>query len=57
MTRVAAFILVWGICLAAWGTHIIFCLENGRWGFLIAGALAFPVAIVHGVMIWCGPSS
>jgi hypothetical protein len=37
---------------AAWITHIIFCFEHDRWGFLIAGALFFPVAIVHGVWLW-----
>ncbi|MBI1326360.1 MAG: hypothetical protein GC136_01825 [Alphaproteobacteria bacterium] len=40
--------------LAAWLTHIITCLQNGEWGFLIAGALAFPIAIIHGIGIWLG---
>lgn len=42
------------ICVAAWLTHIFTCLANGEWGFLIAGALAFPIAIVHGIGIWFG---
>jgi hypothetical protein len=41
-------------CIAAWFTHVIVCLTAGKWGFLIAGALAFPIAIIHGVMIWFG---
>lgn len=41
-------------CIAAWLTHIIACLATGAWGFLIAGALFFPVAIIHGVGIWFG---
>ena len=41
-------------CLLAWGTHVFVCLSDGRWGFLIAGALFVPVAIVHGVGIWFG---
>lgn len=45
------FIVIMG---SAWVTHIVNCLGHGRWGFLIAGALAFPVAIVHGVGIWFG---
>jgi hypothetical protein len=40
--------------IAAWGTHVFTCLSDERWGFLIAGAIAFPVAIVHGVGIWFG---
>ena len=39
---------------AAWLTHVIVCLKDGEWGFLIAGALLFPVAIVHGIGIWFG---
>ena len=38
--------------MAAWLTHLIVCFSDGAWGFLIAGALAFPVAWVHGTWIW-----
>jgi len=38
----------------AWLTHVITCFSDERWGFLIAGALFFPVAIVHGIGIWFG---
>lgn len=40
--------------LAAWVTHVVTCLIDGSYGFLIAGAILFPIAIVHGVMIWFG---
>ena len=40
--------------IAAWLTHIVTCLAYGLWGFLIAGAIAFPIGIIHGVMIWMG---
>jgi hypothetical protein len=40
--------------LAAWVTHVITCLSTASWGFLIAGALFFPVGIVHGLGIWIG---
>lgn len=39
---------------AAWITHILVCLDTERWGFLIAGALFFPIAIIHGTGIWFG---
>jgi hypothetical protein len=42
------------LSIAAWVTHIIVCLKDGEWGFLIAGALFFPVAIIHGVGCWFG---
>lgn len=38
----------------AWITHIVVCLKDGEWGFLIAGALFFPVAVIHGWGIWFG---
>lgn len=40
--------------VGAWFTHIITCLQDGSWGFLIAGALMFPIAIIHGFGIWIG---
>ena len=44
------------LCLpvAAWFTHVITCLSEGKWGFLIAGALFAPVAVIHGIGIWLG---
>ncbi|MCL2874809.1 MAG: hypothetical protein FWF12_00645 [Betaproteobacteria bacterium] len=40
--------------ITAWITHIVVCLKEGSFGFLIAGALAFPIACVHGTGIWFG---
>lgn len=42
------------ISVAAWFTHVIVCLSTGAWGFLIAGALVFPIAIIHGIGSWFG---
>lgn len=42
------------INFSAWITHVITCIKTEQWGFLIAGAVAFPVAIVHGFGIWIG---
>lgn len=39
---------------AAWITHIVVCLKTAAWGFLIAGALVFPIAWIHGTGIWFG---
>jgi len=42
------------ISVAAWATHIYVCFKASEWGFLLAGALAFPVSVVHRVGIWFG---
>ncbi len=50
-------LLLWVIaltCAASWFTHVYVCFTDDRWGFLIAGAMFFPVAIVHGIGIWFG---
>lgn len=50
-------IIVWIISIgliAAWFTHIIYCLGNAAWGFLIAWALAFPIGIIHWIGLWFG---
>ena len=46
--------LLIGASIAAWFTHLFVCFSDDRWGFLIAGAIMFPIAIVHGVGIWFG---
>lgn len=48
----AAFIFL--ACFAAWVTHIVTCLSSSSWGFLVAGAIAAPIGIVHGFLIWLG---
>lgn len=40
--------------LASWLTHVIVCIKASSWGFLIAGAIFFPVGMVHGTGIWFG---
>jgi tetrahydromethanopterin S-methyltransferase subunit E len=51
---VIVFLFFFVIFFGAWLTHIINCLQNERWGFLIAGAIAFPIAIIHGWGLWLG---
>lgn len=50
---------LFGLCLVvalpiSWLTHVITCIQEATWGFLIAGAIFFPVGIVHGIGIWLG---
>lgn len=39
---------------AGWFNHLYICFTQSEWGFLIAGALFFPVAIIHGWGAWLG---
>ena len=40
--------------IASWVTHVIVYIKVGSWGFLIAGAIFVPVAVIHGTGIWFG---
>lgn len=48
----AGLFIIWMI--GSWFTHIFACLADERWGFLIAGALFFPIAWIHGTGVWFG---
>jgi hypothetical protein len=47
-------LLLVGWVIASWITHIVVCLKTASWGFLIAGAIVFPIAWIHGTGIWLG---
>jgi len=40
------------MCVAAWFTHIFTCFSASLWGFLVAGAIFFPIGILHGFYLW-----
>lgn len=40
--------------IAGWLTHLYICFTTGSWGFLIAGAIFFPIGVIHGWGIWAG---
>jgi hypothetical protein len=46
--------LVGLVCFAGWLTHLVVCFSEDKWGFLIAGAIFFPVGIIHGIGRWFG---
>jgi hypothetical protein len=52
-STLGAFLLVVWV-FTSWLTHIVVCLYTGSWGFLIAGAILFPIAWIHGTGIWLG---
>lgn len=46
---------IFGLALiAAWLTHIIVSIQTASWVLLLAGAILFPIGIVHGIGIWFG---
>jgi hypothetical protein len=45
-------LVVW--LIASWLTHVIVCIKAASWGFLIAGAIFVPVAVIHGTGVWFG---
>lgn len=45
-------IIIGLVSFAAWLQHLYTCFTNELWGFLIAGALFFPVGIIHGIGVW-----
>lgn len=40
------------VSLLGWLTHIFVCFHTGAWGFLIAGAIAAPIGVLHGWYLW-----
>lgn len=45
-------IIIGVVLVSAWLTHLITCFSEGLWGFLIAGAILFPIGIFHGIWLW-----
>ena len=50
---------LWAPALVIWifaslVTHIVVCLKTAAWGFLVAGAILFPIAWIHGTGVWFG---
>lgn len=42
------------VAFCAWLTHVVTCIQSGRFLLLIAGAIAFPIGVIHGWGIWLG---
>ena len=53
MGNFLGFLLLMGI-VAGWLNHLYVCFTEQMWGFLIAGAIFFPVGVVHGWGLWLG---
>ena len=43
---------VWTI--GSWLTHVIVCIQTASWLFLLAGAIFFPIGMIHGTGLWFG---
>jgi hypothetical protein len=42
------------VAICAWLTHVVTCIKDDRIGLLIAGAIMFPIGVIHGWGIWLG---
>lgn len=42
------------LSIAGWFQHLYTCFNERLYGFLIAGAIFFPIGIIHGWGIWLG---
>jgi predicted neutral ceramidase superfamily lipid hydrolase len=40
--------------IIAWLTHVITCIQTEKWLLLLAGAIMFPIGILHGFGLWIG---
>jgi len=57
MSNIIKSLFVLGLIVAVvggWLQHLYTCFTTEAWGFLIAGALFFPIGIIHGWGIWFG---
>ena len=52
LTVLVGFIIIAVVPISAWFNHIITCFQEEMWGFLIAGAIMFPIGIIHGIWLW-----
>jgi hypothetical protein len=46
--------VTWLLIYSAWLTSIVFCSVNSLRTLLIAGAVFFPIGVVHGIGVWFG---
>ena len=42
------------VSLIAMITHIVWCIQNREFLFMIAGAIIGPLGIIHGICLWFG---
>lgn len=53
-----AVVLIWTLIgistLPAWITHVIVCIQNEAWIFLLCGAICAPIGVIHGWGVWLG---
>jgi Ca2+/Na+ antiporter len=51
---VGMFLLTLVSAIPAWITHVVHCISNSEFIFLLAGAIFFPIGIIHGWGLWFG---
>lgn len=41
-------------CIGAWITSVFVAISTHAWVLLLVDVIAFPIGIIHGVMVWLG---
>lgn len=49
-----AYIIFVLLLIAGWLTHVIVTIQTAKWILLLAGAILFPIGIIHGWGLWFG---
>ena len=47
-------LLVFAWVALAWFTHVVVCIQQASWMFLLSGEIFFPIGCVHGTGVWLG---
>jgi hypothetical protein len=42
------------LSMVAWITHIVWCIQNREFLFMIAAGIVAPVGAIHGFCLWFG---
>ncbi len=51
---VGAWLLLIPLSIVAWVTHIVWCIQNREFLFMIAAGLIAPLGVIHGICLWFG---
>ena len=53
-SSIVLWVLIVITAIPAWITHIVVCIRDETFVLLLAGAIVFPVGVIHGWGCWFG---
>ncbi|MEE9481908.1 hypothetical protein [Methylobacterium ajmalii] len=54
LLAILGWVALYTVPFCAWLTHVVVCFRAGNYLAMVAGAIAFPIAVIHGWLIWLG---